>query len=464
MTAADFVFAQAVPADQTSTIITNSPIGTTFVESGANLLSNTNNTVLFASAPGAFGTLTQNLNANTTALALNQAADPYIVTSVSDGAVNTFTSVAKATFDVAAGTFTVTNGTGQGGANFGTLEVNNAATLNLSGAVDNPGTVSVTAGGTLSLSGATLTGATLKFIGGQAQATSGGVLFSGASVLDSIANDTSALTLTITASSGSLIPVSTTGLTVVGGFDGSAGTIKVTGLLEAINAALNNGVTYSPGGNGQNTLTFSVNGPSGAAFETLSIDTTHSSPIVNVVNASGLGGTINNAGEIDIANSTLTGSLAPITFTNSAIINTSGVDAFHDVNITNSGGTLHVDAPGTLTVDAGTTITGGTVNIDNGDTLVLNDATLTGGSGTISINNSGTIDVTGNSSINAANLNQTSTGQLTVEANQTLKLDGDTVTNTGAVTVSGGAGLVAKNGTTITDRLATPLRSTARDR
>ena len=89
LTAADFVFAQAVPADQTSTIITNSPIGTTFVESGANLLSNTNNTVLFASAPGAFGTLTQNLNANTTALALNQAADPYIVTSVSDGAVNT---------------------------------------------------------------------------------------------------------------------------------------------------------------------------------------------------------------------------------------------------------------------------------------------------------------------------------------------------------------------------------------
>ena len=259
------------------------------------------------------------------------------------------------------------------------------------------------------------------------------------------------LTLTIAASSGSLQMAQNDSVTIVPGFDGSAGTIRVTGTLAGINAALNGIFTYTPGGDGQNTLTMSVNGQSGAAFEVLRVDTTQDPPAVDVEHASGLDGTINNVGEIGIANSTLTGGLAPITFINSGIINTSGADAFHNVNITNSGGTLHVDAPGTLTLDVGTTITGGTVNIDNGDTLVLNDATLTGGSGAISINNSGTIDVTGNSSISAANLDQTNTGQLTVEANQTLTLDGDTVTNSGAVTVSSGAGLVAKNGTAITD-------------
>ncbi len=467
LTAADFVFAQSVPADQISTIVTNSPIGTTFIESGAILLSNASNDLSFGSSPGAYGTLTQDLSGGTTALALNEAAYPYTVMSASDGTVTTFTSVANATFDVAAGTFTVTNGTGLGGANFGTLEVDSPATLTLNGTINSPGTINVTGnattGGTLSLSGATLTAATLSFSGGNAQAIPGGVVLSGASIIDSVANDGSELTLTITASSGTLQAFSNqafsnAGVTIVPGFDGTAGTLEVTGLLAAINAALANGLIYNPGGNGQNTLTFSVSGQSGAAFETLSIDTTQNSPVVEIVDASGLGGIISNAGVIDIANSTLTGGLGPITFINSGTINTSGADAIHDVSLTNTG-ILHVDAPGTLTIDAGTTITGGTVNIDNGDTLVLNDATLTGGSGTIAINNSGTIDVTGNSSINAANVIQTNTGQLTVDANQTLTLSNDTATNTGTIDNSGtlvlSAGSLDNSGTINVDGTAT---------
>ena len=455
LTEADFVFAQTALPDQTSTIITNSPIGTTFIESGAILLSNTD--VTFASSPGAYGTLTQDLSGNSTHLSLNEASSPYTVISTSAGVVNTFTSVANATFEVGHDPtvsppnydFTVTNGTGYG-ANFGILKVDNHAALQLNGAVSSPGTVSVDAGGTLSLSAATLSGATLAFSGGQHSASGGGVLLSGATLLDSVANDNSELTLTIAASSGSLVPTSTAGLTIVGGFDGAAGKIEVTGTLGAIRTALDGGVTYLPGSNGQNTLSITLNGQSGAAFETLSIDTSDpTDPIVHTVAANGLGGTVDNAGVMDISDAVIAGGLDQIVIDNIGTIDVSGISAITDAAITNhAGGKIEVTG-GTLTVDP-TTVdnSGGTLQVDGGATLDLADTNISNGT----VNVYGTLNSTGTSSIDRATV--TDTGAIDVTAG-TLTLDHDTVTNSGTVQVDAGATLTLSDttitGGTITD-------------
>ena len=104
-------------------------------------------------------------------------------------------------------------------------------------------------------------------------------------------------------------------------------------------------------------------------------------------------------------------------------------------------GHVTIGANQTLTLD-GTTVTGTTfadtadgasIQIDGGTTLTLDHATINGGtindystpaSGSVI---AGDIDVTGSSTISNAHLNN---GQVTIEANQTLTLDDDTITGT----------------------------------
>ena len=78
-----------------------------------------------------------------------------------------------------------------------------------------------------------------------------------------------------------------------------------------------------------------------------------------------------------------------------------------------------------LTLEGGTTVSGGTLWIGGGDTLTLNGATISGDTIEIYTSASGTviagdIDVTGPSTISDASLNN---GNVTIEAGQTLTLD-----------------------------------------
>ena len=123
-----------------------------------------------------------------------------------------------------------------------------------------------------------------------------------------------------------------------------------------------------------------------------------------------------------------------------------------DVQVDNSGtiqvGTAIIDP--TLTLDDGTVVSGGRLTIASGDTLVLHDATITGGA---AVTNQGLIDVTGTSTIDGGV--HLYGGDITIESGQTLTL-GDT---TGGVTVSGTT--ISFDGTGDTLNLGQPLSFTA---
>ncbi len=242
---ADFVFAQTAPPDDTSTVITNSPIGTEFILDQAAPILLSNGQVSFGSAPGAYGTLTQDLSAGTSQLALNSGLDnvsyPYVVASTTDGTVNTFTSVVGSTLNVAAGNFAITQGTGSG-ENAGTLEVSGTGTLNLSGDFQNAGSVEVVAG-TLNFSNAHLTGGAVIVTGNGTFNASGLSSITDAIVTNSGAFDVGSGTLTIDPTT-----IDNTGGTIT--VDGT-GTLALTGGDIVDNGALDNA--------GQITVTGSSN-------------------------------------------------------------------------------------------------------------------------------------------------------------------------------------------------------------
>ena len=102
----------------------------------------------------------------------------------------------------------------------------------------------------------------------------GAVKFSVESISDfnpSFNAATGVLTVTLIAGDGTLAPVTATGLTIVGTNDGSHGTLEFTGSIIAVNAALHDGVIYTPnpGHAGSDTINQTIDdGHGGTATRT----------------------------------------------------------------------------------------------------------------------------------------------------------------------------------------------------
>jgi VCBS repeat-containing protein len=121
-------------------------------------------------------------------------------------------------------------------------------------------------------------GAALAFNVNQGQAelisvAAGTVKFSGGSISDY--NPTAdTLTVTVSVAHGTLSPVAPgSGLTIVGGLNGSQGILKFTGSIDAINHALDSGVTYTPTAGGSDAIAMTVtDGHGGTAAHTVQFD------------------------------------------------------------------------------------------------------------------------------------------------------------------------------------------------
>lgn len=140
------------------------------------------------------------------------------------------------------------------------------------------------------------------------------------------------------------------------------------------------------------------------------------------------GGTVIIAGTLELDGTSV---IENGTLNNFATVNVKGTTEFAHQTITNADtGTIEVLANGVLAIDQSTLGNAGNVKVDAGGELMLNDATITGGT----INGTGTIDVTGTSKIDGgATL---STSFVTIDAGQTLTLDDATVSGT-AITNGG---------------------------
>jgi VCBS repeat-containing protein len=124
-------------------------------------------------------------------------------------------------------------------------------------------------------------GAALAFNVNQGQAefisaAAGTVKFSGGSISD-YNPDADTLTVTMSVAHGKLSPVVAiapgSGLTIVGGFDGSQGVLKFTGSIDAINHVLDSGVTYTPTAGGPDAIAMTVtDGHGGSAAHTMQFD------------------------------------------------------------------------------------------------------------------------------------------------------------------------------------------------
>jgi hypothetical protein len=244
-------------------------------------------------------------------------------------------------------------------------------------------------------------GAAFAFDMNQGQATlvgGGKVQFSGGAITDfNGSGDT--LTLTITVQHGTLTPVdaSLPGLTIVGGNDGSHGTLEFTGSLAAVNAALQSGVVYTPTGSGDDTIALTA---SNAAGETATM-TSQFDP--NATDPSGIFVSESNTGQYDI--------------------------------FLSDQQTINVTAD--TTINDGATIEGGLITVASGVILTLNDVTDTDTSihdftGTIAFTGSSTLEGIG--IFGGTNQSGQPTGNVTVSAGVTLILD-DVVFKNVAVTV-----------------------------
>jgi hypothetical protein len=171
------------------------------------------------------------------------------------------------------------------------------------------------------------------------------------------------------------------------------------------------------------------------------------------------GGTINDGTSSSGATIDVTGNS---TIDSGASLNNGAVDIAQGVvltldDVTVTGTSFVVDsmlqsAPGELILQDGTNLTGSQITVDGNDELVLDQATLTGGS----ITNSGTIEVRGSSKIQGISTQGVvtaaalSNGGVTVDANQTLTLDNVTVTGTTFTDTATGATLALDGGTQLT--------------
>ncbi len=263
------------------------------------------------------------------------------------------------------------------------------ATITSLSTTSTTGTVNVDAGKTLTLAGTdTLTGGVLAFSLGPVQAAAGNsVLFSLVEANDLTPGANPSVTLTIQASSGSFAAISGSGVAITQNGD----VVTIVGGLTDVDNALDNGITYTPVGS-SNSLTLSVTDGSGdTAFRTISINT--SNPASPTTTNLGANGEITNAGLMDITGTA--------TLSSDSLFNN-----------------------------------GGTVKVESSELLKLDDVKVYGGT----VTDNGTVEFTGfNAITSGANLNIGAGDQLTIDPTATLMINGATVT--------GGTGATINNGT-----------------
>ncbi len=292
-----------------------------------------------------------------------------------------------------------------------------ALLLDLGTAVTNAGgTITADAGATLTLDMATIDGGTLS-VSGTLDAT-------GNSTLTDVGITNHGL---IEATGGVLTidPAALVTLTNFGTLEANGGELDITG-----EPVINTGTLQAIGN---------------STLKLASLAVTNTGGIVTVGNGSTLdltgvtinGGSLGNSGRIDLSG---TG------------------NALDKVTVT-ANHTLEILAAGLLLLDQGTTVAnaGGTITVDGTATLMLNHATIDGG--TIDDYNTvsgsvvaGLIDVTGDSTISGASLNY---GDVKIEQGISLTLDNVAVTGTSievdSPVRSSPGDLILENGTTITD-------------
>jgi fibronectin-binding autotransporter adhesin len=296
------------------------------------------------------------------------------------------------------------------------------------GAITDSGTVNVDATKTLKLNGVALSGGAITNAGSIEIVTS-----------SSIENDTFG-NAQLTVDSGQTLTLD--GTTITGGTVTNTGaTLKVD---TDTTLTLQGGVTVV-GGTLDDSGTVQIEGASGATLDG-----------VNVTGAGAIqvDGAKSPASTLVLEDGTvITGGTLTMGPAGTLAVETAGGAALHDVDITN-GYSIEVFAGSVLILDQLTSVAnaGATMTIDGTGTLTLNDASITGGtindyssltSGSIV---AGDIDITGSSSIIGASLNN---GQVTIESNQTLTLDNDTVTGTSFADTADGAIIQIDGGTTL---------------
>ncbi len=230
-------------------------------------------------------------------------------------------------------------------------------------------------------------------------------------------------------------------------------TINITGALTLNGTTIDSGLIKSTG-------TLDVTGDSAINGDMMGGQTTVEADVTLTTDGTAIQqATITNHGTIDVdANERLT--LADVSLTGGKIINSGAIEVVDvdplfgiitDALVINESGMEPTPATTTIT---GTDITNTLLTIDGGNTLALSGATIDGG--TINDFSAGAtsgsivaadIDVTGSSTISNAALNK---GNVTVEANVTLTLDGSTVTGTSFDDTASGATIQLDGGDTLT--------------
>jgi hypothetical protein len=334
------------------------------------------------------------------------------------------------------------------------VKVNNTGTIEVAGAVTllvNDGTA--IAGGKLSIGSFGVLDVELG----------AGILAAGApdATLNNVLVSSADLTSTITVGNGAMLTLN--GATIEGGtindFSPAVGTgsviagdIDVTG-----SSALNGGVVLNKGNvtvNAQLTLdSVTVNGSTITDKSSLELDDTvilKGGATLEGVSATALGpitnnGTLEVAGaatllDATLSNASATGSILQIDSGDTLMLEGTatiqGASATVKGAISNAG-TIEVAGAATLldVMLTNTTATGSILQIDDGDTLTLNGTTISGGTindfspppvgATGSV---GDIDIIGSSTLNGGVV--LNNGNLTIEDNQTLTLNGATIHGT----------------------------------
>jgi VCBS repeat-containing protein len=306
----------------------------------------------------------------------------------------------------------------------GDIDVTGSSTIG--NAQLNNGQVTIGSNATLTLSGDTVSGT--SFIDTAHGAT---ILIDGASTLDGVAITGGAITntdATLTVDADQTLTLQG-GATVVGGMVSNSGTVAI----ESASGATLDGVTVIGAG------TIQVDG----------LVPTTSTPLV-----------------LDDG-TTITGGKLKVGPVGAVAIKTAKGATLNGVDVTNDN-SIEVLAASVLALGSGTIIdnTSGVVTIDGTGALTLSQATIDGGT----INDfsttpsggmiAGDIDVTGSSTISNAHLNN---GHVTIGANQTLTLDGATVTGTTFADTADGAIIQIDGGTTLTLSHATINGGTIND-
>jgi len=298
--------------------------------------------------------------------------------------------------------------------NQGTVKVDSTAALTLSSATIDGGTITVTNNGTLTLNGGAVVKNGTLGNAGQINASGTGnaldkeqITNTGGIEIAALGALTLDLLTTVTNTSHTITVDETGTLTLQGDASITGGSISNSGTvdIEGTGATLD-GVAVTGGG------AIAVDGAAPVTLTTLVLEDTTS-----------------------ITNGTLT--VGP-----TGILSIAGDVTLDHVGVTNQN-SIEVTAGNALTLDYATTLdnSAGTVTIDGTGKLTLNHAEITGGT----ITDHGTIDLTGSSKIDGdAALNG---GHVTIEAHQTLTLDGITVTGTSFDDTASGAKIQVDGGT-----------------